>query len=350
MKRVAEAEAERRAAERAKVHAAKWRAIAERHEAMGDTAGAERFRAVADAEERGGKETDGAEASRKAGFIGNALARAAGVRVVDVAATLAGWSAERVRAVALAAVADMGEDAPEYALEAATALWWEARARVAVRGYMRSVGAEMFGANYHDGGARRACATSPDEYARKVQAVCTGLLLEETENIFLSMTATAKETGAKVDSLREDSQIAEGKMQSGFARVELQLTAGKEMDPERVRWMRDLCEGRPGWAETLAVVIANPGATQEKICALVTERTGQKVQQSTMSERLAKMESAWTEAHPAAGPLFPNRRSRGKGMGRPTKVPELRDGDGAEDDEGDGESLWDNALSLLDGQ
>lgn len=287
----ARAEAEHKAAERARVSAARWRGIAAKHEAMGDTAAAARFRAVADAEERGGQETDGAEASRKAGFVGNALARAAGVRLVDVAATLAGWSAERVRNVALEAAADMGEDAPEFALEAATAAWWEARARVAVRGYMRSVGAELFGANFHDGGERRACATSPDEYARKVQKECAGLLLEETENIFLSMTATQDRNHAeamqRVDAL--GAAVEKGNAQTAAALDAL----GAELDRERKRRaalavkMTDLEKTDPAlWGFVVAWV---EGGTQGEVAARYNRANGTQHKQAWVSRQLARL-------------------------------------------------------------
>lgn len=291
----ARAEAEHKAAERARIGAARWRCIAAKHEAMGAAAAAARFRAVADAEERGGHETDGAEAGRKAGFVGNALARAAGVRLVDVAATLAGWSAERVRNVALEAVADMGEDAPEFALEAATAAWWEARARVAVRGYMRSVGAEMFGANFHDGGERRACATSPDEYARKVQKECTGLLLEETENIFLSMKANQERNHA--ETMQEIGAVGAA-VEKGNAQTAAALDAlGEELDRERKRRaalavkMTDLQKANPAlWKFVEAWV---EGGTQEEVAARYNRANGTHHKQAWVSRQLARLRQAF---------------------------------------------------------
>lgn len=130
-------------------------------------------------------------------------------------------------------------------------------------------------------------------------------------------------------------------VQTGFARMGLLLAAGAAgWTPEERGWLRDLCEGRPGWAETLAVAMANPGAPQAELCALVEEIKGYPVAQSTMSERLDTMERTWAEKHPGARPLFPKRRTRGKGKGRPTKVPQLRESDGAGMEEGEGETVW----------
>lgn len=140
--------------------------------------------------------------------------------------------------------------------------------------------------------------------------------------------AELKEAREDLAQVQRDLEEARDRMQAaaldaqdeGFAavsagqtRLELEVVAAREMDPERARWLRDLCEGRPGWAETAAAVLAHPEATQEAICARVRELTGVSLAQSSMSDRLAAMEKAWASAHPTAGPLFPNRRRRRSG-------------------------------------
>lgn len=153
---------------------------------------------------------DGAKESREAGFVGDVAATGPGVRLADPLATLAGWSWGEV--LAAAGIKQGWGGGAELQRSAASRVWWEAKARVALRGFLQSVGGEIFHGVLHDGGEAALVDLPPSKLAEAIEAEGTKLIAEETRNWLAQMPGAIRENaaaarGAERAALRTEATV-----------------------------------------------------------------------------------------------------------------------------------------------
>jgi hypothetical protein len=196
-----------------------------------------------------------------------------------------------------------GSPPPEdwLALTIAGRYFWEARLRVALRTWEGLVATEAILERELNPNAE---ALSQDAIEGIVEAERRKLLADEGKDLNARLLQRMEETKA-------DARAA-------FQRGNSMIFDAQSNDAEKVGKLLKLCQSNQKWQKTMAVVLQDRYGTQEAWAGKLG------IGQSTLNERLKRMEEAWKRLYPDDPPLLLRRP-----LQKHTKTREQFDRDGA---------------------